>query len=66
MSFEAAVIKEQGVTFVVLPVKSHVFSSSSSKEDMVNFGQSKFPGLPIVLMRKRSDGRNLSIEFIVS
>ena len=57
MAFEAAVIKEQGVSFVVLPVKSHVFNLPSSKQEMIIFGQLKFPGLPIVLMRKRIDGR---------
>jgi hypothetical protein len=50
MRFQAALIKEQGVTFAVVAVKSHVLSSSSQADDLIrDFQKQAFPGTPVVL-----------------
>jgi hypothetical protein len=57
MSFGAALVREQGVTFAVIPVKGHVVNSDSSRrEAMATFG-THFPGVPIVLMVQDSRAR---------
>lgn len=55
MSFDGAVIKEQGVTFAIAVVKSHVLSSSSREETRQSFA-SYFPNMPIILMSHDSHG----------
>jgi hypothetical protein len=57
MKIQGAVIKEQGVTFAILIVKSHVLTSHSDREKMQVSGQTFFPGVPIVLMAQ--DGRGI-------
>lgn len=57
MSFDAALIREQGVTFAVVAVKGHVVNSDSSRRGaMATFG-TQFPGVPIVLMVQDGRGR---------
>jgi len=56
--FDAAVIKEQGVTFAVVAVKRHVFNTNSSLNEAKTSFQPYFPGMPVVLMRQDSHGRS--------
>lgn len=57
MSFDAALVREQGVTFAVVVVKNHAVSSDSSRRQaMTTFG-AHFPGVPIVLMVQDGGGR---------
>jgi len=57
MKIQGAVIKEQGVTFAIVVVKSHVLASGQSREQMQVAGHSLFPGMPIILMAQ--DGRGV-------
>jgi hypothetical protein len=56
MTFEGAVIREQGVTFALVIVKKHVMDSSFERDDPVNAFQPVFPGLSVVLMTQDSRG----------
>lgn len=56
MQFEGALIKEQGVTFAIVVVKSHVLDSSSESENARRGFQPVFPGVPIILMAQDSRG----------
>lgn len=53
---QGAVIKEQGITFAIVIVKSHVFNSHASREEAIIAFSGFFPGMPIVLMRLDSRG----------
>lgn len=55
MQFEGAVIKEQGVTFAIVIVKSHVITSPN-REDVRNSFKSFFSNVPIILMSQNSSG----------
>ena len=56
MTFDGAVIKEQGVTFAIVVVKPYVLNTNSSCEDArAGFAQ-YFPGMPIILMAQDSRG----------
>jgi hypothetical protein len=57
MSFDAAVVREQGVTFAVVVVKDHVVSSDSSRREAIMAFGAHFPGVPIVLMAQDGRGR---------
>lgn len=57
MSFDAALVREQGVTFAVVVVKNHVVSSDSSRREAMNTFGMHFPGVPIVLMTQGGRGR---------
>ena len=50
MTFQGAVIREQGVTFAVVIVKMHVIDSSNEAGRAIAAFQPVFPGLPVVLM----------------
>jgi hypothetical protein len=50
MTFQGAVIKEQGVTFAVVIVKSHVLNSRTEADKIVAAFQVVFPGIPVLLM----------------
>lgn len=52
MQFDAAVVKEQGVKFAVVMVKSHVFNNTASKNEAINSFSSYFPAMPIVIARE--------------
>lgn len=56
MQFEGAVIKEQGVTFAIVIVKSHVLNSSAQIEQARRGLAGYFPGLPVILMAQDSRG----------
>jgi hypothetical protein len=55
MSFDAALVREQSVTFAVVVVNNHAVSSESSRRQAVGAFSTHFPGVPIVLMAQ--DGR---------
>lgn len=57
MQFEGAVIKEQGVTFAVIAVKSHVVGSNFECDRVRHSFGSIFPGIPIVLVGSNSVGK---------
>lgn len=55
MSFDAALVREQGVNFAVVIVKHHVMGSDSSRRDATAAFNRHFPGVPVILMAQ--DGR---------
>lgn len=55
MTFDGAIIKEQGVTFAIAVVKPYVLNSSNREEIRVQFS-SVFDGLPVVFMAQDSKG----------
>lgn len=56
MSFDGALIREQGVTFAIIVVKSYVLNSSSDKANMQAAGSHVFGPVPIILMAQNSSG----------
>lgn len=56
MTFDGAVIKEQGVTFAIVLVKSSVINSAN-RENIRSSFVSVFGSIPIILAAQRSDGR---------
>ena len=56
MTFQGAVIREQGVTFAVVIVKKHVIDSSTEAGRAIAAFQPVFPGLPVVLMAQDARG----------
>lgn len=56
MRIQGAIIREQGQTFAVVVVKSHVVQSRSSAADAIRCFAPAF-GVPIVLMAQDSRGR---------
>ena len=56
MTFQGAVVREQGVTFAVVIVKKHVIDSSFEAGRAVAAFQPAFPGLPVVLMVQDHQG----------
>ena len=57
MQFEGALIKEQGVTFGVVVVKSHVLSNHVEADALIaSFQNQIFVGHPVVLMAQDSRG----------
>jgi len=56
MQFDGAVVREQGVTFAIVVVKSHVLNSSQSVDDARTGFSRQFPGMPIILMVQNSRG----------
>jgi hypothetical protein len=50
MRFDGAVIREQGVTFAIVVVKSHVVQDRFQASQAISDFQPYFPGLPIVLV----------------
>jgi hypothetical protein len=57
MSFDAAVVREQGVTFTVVAVRSQAVNTDSSCRETICACQVRFPGVPIVLMVQDGRGR---------
>ena len=55
MKLDGAVIKEQGQTFAVVVVKSHVLNFSE-KDEAREVYSNYFPGMPIILMAQNSWG----------
>lgn len=56
MQFEGALISEQGVTFAIVVVKSHVLNSHHQADEVADRFRPTFPGVPIVLMAQNSRG----------
>jgi len=56
MKFDGALIKEQGVSFAIVVVKSSVLNSSSESERAQNSFRPYFPGVPIILMAQNTQG----------
>lgn len=56
MKLQAAVIKEQGLTFAVVIVKMSVLNSQHESEKAMNSFMSLFPGIPLTLMAQDSRG----------
>ena len=56
MTFEGAVLKEQGVSFAIVVVKEHVLNNSSECNNARSDFQTIFPRMPIVLMAQNSRG----------
>lgn len=56
MSFDGAVVKEQGVTFAIVIVKPHILNTSSSCDETRQGFSRYFPGMPIILMAQDSRG----------
>lgn len=57
MNFDAALVREQGVTFAVVAVKTNAIGSDSSRREAASAFQVHFPGVPIVLMAQDGRGR---------
>ncbi|MEA2676082.1 MAG: hypothetical protein QOJ81_223 [Chloroflexota bacterium] len=57
MSVEAALVKEQGVTFVVVPVKAHIFDSPRAWERLLPDCHRWWPGANVVFMARREGQR---------
>jgi hypothetical protein len=56
MTFQGAVIREQGITFAVVIVKKHVIDSSIEAGRAIAAFQPVFPGLPVLLMAQDYQG----------
>lgn len=56
MKFQGAVVKEQGIIFGIVVVKSHIRNNPTAKEQMQSFGRQAFGMIPIVLMAQNSRG----------
>lgn len=56
IKLEGAVIKEQGITFAIVAVQSHVFNSSHTLNEAADTFSFYFPGMPIILVRSTSKG----------
>ena len=56
MTFEGAVIREQGVTFAVVIVKRHVVDNRTTACEAIAAFQPYFPELPVVLMAQDAWG----------
>lgn len=55
MQLEGAIIKEQGQSFAIVIVKSHVLNSNERDSARQEFSK-YFPGMPIILMAQNSSG----------
>lgn len=56
MQFEAALVKEQGVTFAVIVVKKHILDSQHQSLEAMQSFAGVFPAVPIILMAQDSRG----------
>lgn len=71
MQFDGALIKEQGVTFAIVVVKSHVLTSPSKERIRASFIP-YFGHVPIILMAQNSrgiptyDGRRDIVRFLAN
>ena len=52
---QVALVKEQGVDFAVVAVKSHVLNNHVERDDMIRWCSLEF-GIPVVLMTQDSRG----------
>lgn len=56
MTFEGALIREQGVEFAVIVVKKSVLDNRTLADDAIRTFQPVFAGVPIVLMAQDHQG----------
>ena len=56
MTFQGALIREQGVTFAIVIVKKHVIDNSFEANNAIAEFQPVFPSVPIVLMAQDAWG----------
>ncbi len=56
MTFQGAVINEQGITFAVVIVKKRVIDNGSEASNAVQAFQGVFTGMPVILMAQDSRG----------
>lgn len=65
-TFEAALVREQGVTFAVVPVKDHVLNDTRRRHEVAAEYSSVFDQAPVVLMdsRGRTWGRPDLVRFL--
>lgn len=72
MQFEGAVIKEQGVTFGIVIVKSHILNDPTRREAAMSQASQLFGGIPTILMAQdhagtpRYFGRSDIVRFMAS
>ena len=69
MTFDGAVIKEQGITFGIMVVKRHVLTDPTRRDQLVSQASRVFGGIPTVLMaqqqgRSRYYGRPDIVRFM--
>lgn len=57
MTFDGALVKEQGITFAVVAVKSYVTQSTQQANEAIDGFARFFPGVPVILMSQNYDGR---------
>ena len=71
MSFDGALIKEQGVTFAIVVVKPHVLTSTEKESIRLGF-MLYFRNIPIILMAQNQkgiptyDGRKDIVRFLAN
>lgn len=58
MTFDGAVIREQGVTFGIVIVRPHVLDDPSRRDAVVAQASTAFGGIPTVLIARASSGRS--------
>ena len=56
MEVEAALVKEQGVTFAVVVVKPGVLATAARRDDIAANLQPYWAGVPVVLMEQDHNG----------
>ena len=56
MKIQAAVIKEQGIKFVVVAVNKSTLTIPSIKAQILNYCSSLFPNMPVILATQSSKG----------
>lgn len=54
---QGAIVKEQGLTFAIVVVKPHVIQSRNETQKARNAYRHIFPGMPIILMGRNSQGK---------
>ncbi len=57
MTFDGAIIREQGGTFGIMVVKPHVLNDPSRRDSVAVQASTAFGGIPTVLMAQTSSGR---------
>lgn len=56
MTFDGAMIREQGVTFAIVVVRQGLLANSASRDQSIAYFHSFFGGIPVVLMEQDSQG----------
>ena len=56
MTFEGAVVREQGVTFALVVVKHQIVQNRSEAQNAISAFQPYFPGNPVVLVGQDARG----------